>query len=95
MGEKEGEKERIQVFLLRSLEFCRSEFIEPRTKVHHLDEGYTCVQKMRSFTEDPTEEIMGNQIFRVKEVFLRLRTFYTTLQEVGIILTWFYFYPLG
>ena len=32
-----------------------------------LDEGYAWVQKMRGFTEDPKEEIFGNQGFRAKE----------------------------
>ena len=48
--EEEGEKEKIQVFFLRSLKFHRLEFVEPITKVHRLDEAYACVQKKtRSF----------------------------------------------
>ena len=61
--EEEGEKESIQAFFRRSLEFRRSKFVEPRTKVHLLDEGYACVPKMRSFTEDLKEDILGNQRF--------------------------------
>ena len=47
MGEQEEEKERVQDFFLRSSEFCQSEFVWPRTKVHRLDEGYMCVPKKR------------------------------------------------
>ena len=37
-------------------------------KVHILDEVYAWVQKKRrGFTEDPKEEISGNQEFRVRE----------------------------
>ena len=43
------------------------EFIEPRVKVHLLDEGYAYTSKRRDFTEDPNEEISGNQGFRVRE----------------------------
>ena len=37
-------------------------------KVHLLDEGYVWVSKRRGFTEDPKEEISGNQRFWAKEV---------------------------
>ena len=67
-GEKEREEERAN---LRSTEFHWLEFIEPRTKVHHLDKGYACVPKMKDFTEDPKEEIWRNQSFWAKEMFLR------------------------
>ena len=50
--EEEGEKESIQAFFWRSLEFHRLEFIKPRTKIHRLDEGYAFVPKTRGFTED-------------------------------------------
>ena len=68
---RERKKENIPTFFLRSLEFCCSEFIESRVKVHLLDEGYAWVPKRRGFTEDPREEISGNQNFRDYEVFLR------------------------
>ena len=61
--EQKGEKERVQNFFLRSSEFRRSEFVGPRNKVHRLDEGYTCVPKMRDFTEDSNEEIWGKSKF--------------------------------
>ena len=35
-------------------------------KVHILDKGYVCVPKRRGFTEDPKEEISGNQGFWAK-----------------------------
>ena len=55
-------------FSLRSLEFRWSKFIEPKVKVHLLDEGYAYIPKRRDFTEDPKEEISGNQGFWAKEV---------------------------
>ena len=36
-------------------------------KVHLLDKGQTWVQKRKGFTEDPKEEISGNQGFRARE----------------------------
>ena len=36
-------------------------------KVHLLNKGYACVPKMKDFTENPKEEISGNQGFRVRE----------------------------
>ena len=39
-------------FSLRSTEIWWSEFVEPRFKVHLLDEGYAWVPTTRSFTED-------------------------------------------
>ena len=62
--EREREKKSSQDFSLRSTEFHRSEFIEPRVKVHLPDEGYAWVPKRRDFTEDPKDKISGNQIFR-------------------------------
>ena len=62
--EKEERNEEIQNFLLRSTEFRRSEFVEPRVKVYPLDEGYAYVPKSKDFTEDPKVEIWGNMIFR-------------------------------
>ena len=62
VGEK-GRKERTPSFSLRSTEFCQSDFVGPRLKVHCLDKGYAWVPKKRDFTEDPKEEISGNQIF--------------------------------
>ena len=61
--EEEGEKEIIQAFFWRSSKFRRSKFVEPRTKVHLLNEGYVCVPKMRGFTEDSKEDIWGKQRF--------------------------------
>ena len=36
-------------------------------KVHLLDDGHAYIPKMRDFTEDPNEEISGNQRFRARE----------------------------
>ena len=51
----------------RSSELRQSDFIEPRTKVHRIDERYAWVPKRRGFTEDPKEEFLGDQRFRVRE----------------------------
>ena len=50
-----------------------------RTKVHHLDEGYTCVQKMRDFTEDPKKDIWGKSKFFGLGGVLETSYHYTTL----------------
>ena len=70
MGEKE-ERKSVKGFFRRSTEFRRSKFVELRTKVHRINQGYTCVPKMRDFTKDPKEKIWRNQSFRVYEVFSR------------------------
>ena len=51
------------------MKFCRSDFVEPRTKVHHIDKGYAYVLEIRDFGEDPKKEISKNQRFRDREVF--------------------------
>ena len=62
---EKGEERASKCFSLRSSEFRRSEFVEPRVKVHLLDMGYAWVQKKkRDFTKDPKEEISGNQNFQ-------------------------------
>ena len=61
--ERKREGERAKCLCRRSTEFRRSEFVEPRVKVHLLDEGYAWVPKRRDFTEDPTKQILGNQSF--------------------------------
>ena len=55
--------ERDQDFFLRSIGFRQSEFIEPRVKVHLLDEGYAWVPKRKDFDEDPKEDIQGKSKF--------------------------------
>ena len=56
---KRGGKKSFQAFFQISTEFRQSEFIETRTKVHRLDDGYAHMPKMRDFTEDSKEEISG------------------------------------
>ena len=49
---REGEKRKIkknQSFSLQSTKFRRSEFVEPKVKVHLLDEGYAWVPKTQDF----------------------------------------------
>ena len=65
--EERERKKRTLSFSLRSTEFRRSDFVEPKTKVHLIDEGYANVPEMRDFFEDPKEEIFGNQRFRARE----------------------------
>ena len=48
-----------------------------------------CVPKKKDFTEDPKEEIWGNQNFWVKEVFLRPPTFLLCFKRLGFFLLWF------
>ena len=69
-GEREkGEKMRkkIQSFTRRPKGFRQSEFVEPRIKVHILNEGHAYIRKRRDFTKDPKEKILGNQEFRARE----------------------------
>ena len=89
------EERAFKCFSLRSSKFRRSEFIEPRVKVHLLDEGCAWVPKRRDFTEDPNKEISGNQIFQGLEGVLETSFGSTTLQEIGIFLLWFIFFYKG
>ena len=75
--------------------FRQSKFIRPRVKVHLLVKGYAYVPKSRDFTKNPKEEIWGKSNARAWEVFLRLPTHSSTLQEVEILLTLVYFHPKG
>ena len=53
VGVRESERgEKTSSFSLRSTKIGWSESIEPRFKVHLLDEGYAWVPTTRSFTED-------------------------------------------
>ena len=60
------------------MKFCWSVFIEPRTKVHRIDEEYAWVHRKTDFTEDPKNEISGDRIFQVYEASYSC----ITLQEV-------------
>ena len=61
--EKKEEEVSFQSFLRRSREFRRSEFIEPRTKVHLLYEGYK-----RDFAKDPSEEFEKSKVSGLRSV---------------------------
>ena len=61
-GRKKKKKKKNSNFSLRSMEFCRSEFIRPITKVHLLDEGYVWVPKTRDFPEDSSEEFGKSKV---------------------------------
>ena len=54
-------------FSLQSSEFCWSEFVKPRVKVHLLDKGHAYIPKKRDFTKDPKDEVSGNQAFQARE----------------------------
>ena len=73
------------------MEFRRSEFIETRTKVHYLDEGYEYIPKRRNFAENPREEIWGKSKFSGLGGVLKTSYVSTTLQEVEILHTLIYF----
>ena len=63
------------------------EFVETRTKVHRLNEGYAHIPKMRDFTKDLKDEILEIKDFRLRRLPIRS----TALQEVDIFPTWFIF----
>ena len=90
-----GEKERDPMILSQILGVPLVGIFGPRVKVHLLDEGYTYVPKSWDFIENPKEEIWGKSKAQAWELFLRLSTHYSTLQEVEILPTLVYFHPKG
>ena len=68
MRVREEGKRRTKSFLPRSTEFCWSVFVEPRMKVHRIDEGYAWVPKTQDFTEDPNEEFRKSKILGLGSV---------------------------
>ena len=52
------------------MEFHRSEFVEPRTKVHLLDEDYALVPKTMDFVEDSSEDFGKSKVSSVHETSL-------------------------
>ena len=58
------------------MEFCQSEFVEPRIKIDHHDKGYAYVPKRRDFIEDPKEEFWGKSKFSVRSCSHDLLSFY-------------------
>ena len=87
----ERKKESIKTFFLRSLEFCRLEFIELRVKVYLLDKSYAWVPKRRGFIEDSRDEISGNKKNSGLGGVLETSFGSSTLQEVEILSTLIYF----
>ena len=69
------------------MEFHRSEYVELRTKVHLLDEGYAHVPKRRDFTEDPNEKIWEKSKFSGLGVVLETSYHSIMLQEVRVLPT--------
>ena len=62
---REERKRRAKSFLPRSTEFRWSVFVGPRTKVHHIDEGYVWVPRKKVLAKDPRNDILGNLNYRV------------------------------
>ena len=86
---REREKgEKIQTFSRRSKGFRQSEFFEPKVKVHPLDKGHAYIPKRRDFTEDPKEDISGNQGFWAREA--SYPCYYAS--RGGVLPTLVYFY---
>ena len=56
-GRERQRRERASSFSLRSTKLRWSDFVEPRTKVRHIDEGYAWVPRMRDFTEDQRRKV--------------------------------------
>ena len=65
---KEERKRRAKGFFPRSTEIRRSKFIESKTKVHRIDEGYMWVPKMRDFSKDPNEEFSKSNVSSLRNV---------------------------
>ena len=63
--EREGERLN---FSLRSMKIGWSEFVEPRTKVYLLDEGYTRVSKTWDFVKDSSEEFRKSKVLGLGSV---------------------------
>ena len=66
---KEERKRRAKSILLRSIKFCWSVFVRPRTKVHCIDEGYAWVPLIPVFRKVPTRvstlQEVGNSSYLV------------------------------
>ena len=60
--QEKKKKKRNLSFSLQSTEFRRSEFVEPKTKVHLLDEDYACVPKTRDFSKNSSEEFEKSKV---------------------------------
>ena len=54
---KESQEIPSKIYRIPSIEVRRA-----RTKVHHIDEGYTWVPKTRDFTENPSEEFRKSKV---------------------------------
>ena len=87
-GKRERKLEKIKTFSLRSMGFHQSEFVEPTVKVHLLDESHAYIPKRKDFTEDPKEEISGNQGFWAKEA--SYLCYYASRGRVLFTLVYFY-----
>ena len=82
------EEESFQDFFRQSTR--QLEFVDPITKVHRLDEGYTFVPKMRDFAKNPKEEIWGKSKFLGLGGVLETFDHSTKLQEVRVLPTLVY-----
>ena len=67
-GREKKNKIKNKKIYLRSTEFRRSEFVEPKVKVHLLNEGYAWVPKTGDFTEDSSEEMGKSKVSGLESV---------------------------
>ena len=63
-----GSEKKNQNLSLRSMEFRRSDFIGPRTKVHLLNESYVWVPKTRGFAKDSSGEFGKSKVLGLGSV---------------------------
>ena len=63
------------------MEFCRSEFVGPRMKVHLLDEGYAWVPKTRDFSKDSSEEFGKSMVSGLGSVYKTSYSFFYALRS--------------
>ena len=75
---REGEKREMknQNFSLRSTEFRRLEFVEPRTKVHLLDKGYVWVPETQDFADDSSKEFGKSNVSGLGNVHGTFKIFF-------------------
>ena len=61
---REKKEKKIPNFYLQSTEFCRLEFVGPRTKVHLLSK----IQAISGFAEDSSEEFRKSKVSGLESV---------------------------
>ena len=69
-GREKERRKRAPSFSLRSTELHWSDFVDLRTKVHRIDEGYVWVPRTRDFFKDPRKEIHEINIVKASYPFI-------------------------